>query len=121
MAISEWQQFENDFCNYLAEQGYWVYHIPKKKDGSQPFDVLAVKNGVVAVYDCKVLHGDRFPLSRIEWNQRYGFAQIQSKGGVAVIKADSGIYEIPYVRLQKRINEGESSIKVTDYEICRIK
>ena len=38
-------QFEQEFCNLLAQHGYWVHFITPDRTGSQPFDVIAVRDG----------------------------------------------------------------------------
>lgn len=118
-------RFEQEWCDYLTKKGYWVHYIEPKRDGSQPFDVIAIKDGVVSVYDCKTLKGNRFPLDRIEWNQRIAFARIGTVGGVTrqfiVIKNENGIYQIPYVLLIEKLIDEVPSINVTDYEEYRLK
>ena len=61
--------FESEFCEILAEHGFWVHNFALKKSG-QPADVIAVKNKTASLIDCKVCENDEFPLSRIEENQR---------------------------------------------------
>lgn len=118
-------RFEQEWCDYLTEQGYWVHFIEPKRDLSQPFDVIAIKAGTVSVYDCKTLKDNRFPLDRIEWNQRIAFARIGTVGGVTrqfiVIKNENGIYEIPYLLLMDKLNAEAPSINLKDYESYRIK
>lgn len=60
--------FESDFCEILAEEGFWVHNLAQNSAG-QPADVIAVKEGNAYLIDCKVCSRDRFPIDRIEPNQ----------------------------------------------------
>lgn len=61
--------FEAEFCEKLFQNGYWVHNLSQNAAG-QPADVVAVKNGVPYLIDCKVCSGKVFSVSRIEDNQR---------------------------------------------------
>ena len=61
--------FEREFCEELASKGFWVHNMAQNKDG-QPADVIAVIDGYPFLIDCKVCAHDKFPLKRIEENQR---------------------------------------------------
>ena len=60
--------FESEFCEILAEHGYWVHNLAQNASG-QPADVIAVRNGKTYLIDCKVCSTRGFALSRIEENQ----------------------------------------------------
>ncbi len=47
--------------------------------GSQPFDIITMKNDSVELYDCKTLNNKNglFPISRIEENQRLSYKKIR--------------------------------------------
>lgn len=60
--------FEGELCELLAENGFWAHNLAQNQAG-QPADVIAVKNDVAILIDCKVCSNDRFSLSRIEDNQ----------------------------------------------------
>jgi Holliday junction resolvase len=60
--------FESEFCEILAEEGFWVHNLAQNSAG-QPADVIAAKNGVAYLIDCKVCSNDRFAFSRMEENQ----------------------------------------------------
>ena len=68
--------FEQEFANLLSQHGYWALVIPKAKDGSQPFDIVAQKHGKAYNFDCKTLGTNLFPLSRIEENQEKAFEKL---------------------------------------------
>ena len=61
-------RFEEEFCKLLAEHGFWAHNMAQNQVG-QPADVIAVKNGIPILIDCKECETNRFPLSRIEGNQ----------------------------------------------------
>ena len=61
--------FEAEFCEILAEHGFWVHNLAQNAAG-QPADVIAVKNGIAYLIDCKVCSTDKgFALNRMEENQ----------------------------------------------------
>lgn len=61
-------QFETEFCEILAEEGFWTHNMAQNAAG-QPADVIAVKDGEAYLIDCKVCTRDRFAFDRIEENQ----------------------------------------------------
>ena len=61
-------QFEAEFCDTLADEGFWTHNMAANAAG-QPADVIAVKNGEAYLIDCKVCSRNRFPFTRIEENQ----------------------------------------------------
>lgn len=74
-------EFEKAVEKLLKDNGWWVHRFAKAKDGSQPFDILAMKDNRLCAYDCKVLNGnaERFPFSRVEDNQFLSFAMLESR------------------------------------------
>lgn len=84
--------FEQEFCEILAQHGFWAHNLAQNRQG-QPFDVIAAKDGVAYVFDCKVCEDDVFDLSRIEENQENAMLLWESKGnipGFFVFKMSSG-------------------------------
>lgn len=61
-------RFERELFELLAENGFWAHNLAQNHAG-QPADVIAVKNDIAVLIDCKVCSNNRFPLSRIECNQ----------------------------------------------------
>ena len=61
--------FENEFCEILSENGFWVHNFAQNQAG-QPADVIAVGDGASFLIDCKVCITGRFQLNRIEENQQ---------------------------------------------------
>ena len=65
--------FENEVCDLLKSKGYWVHFITPDKTGSQPFDIIAVKNNSAMAIDCKTCVAKSFSMTRVEENQKYAF------------------------------------------------
>lgn len=61
--------FEREFATLLAGHDFWVHLMQDNRNG-QPFDVIAARDGVTYVFDCKDCKSERFELSRIEANQK---------------------------------------------------
>ena len=116
------KEFEQEWMDHLASRGMWVHFMQPAPDGSQPFDVIAIDDryGVTTVYayDCKTLSGNRFPLSRVEDNQRLAFESLNRKGvdkTFFVIKNKTAIYCLPSQEVIFRKDSGEKSILLGDY------
>lgn len=71
--------FEDELCLLLAEHGYWAHNMAQNQIG-QPADVIAVKDNIAVLIDCKVCSDDRFPLSRIEGNQEGAMTMWEARG-----------------------------------------
>lgn len=116
--------FEQEWIDYLYSHGMWVHYIQPAPDGSQPFDVIAVKDGVVYAFDCKTLKGKRFPLNRIEDNQQAAFESLNKQwvfDTYFVIKTDDNFAHV--VPSQEAIHlkmAGVKSIDVTRMEYACI-
>ena len=61
--------FEADLCEMLFKEGFWVHNFTQNQAG-QPADIIAVKNRTPFLIDAKVCSDNKFPLSRIEENQK---------------------------------------------------
>ena len=95
--------FERELCDILADHGFWCHNMAQKKDG-QPADVIAVRNKRAWLIDCKVCKNDRFPLSRIEENQRNAmklWSECGNGRGWFALKISTGIYMISLVQLER--------------------
>lgn len=93
-------QFEKEFCQYLAKNGWWAHFMTPSASGSQPFDIIAMRGRDTYAIDCKTCANDRFPFSRIEDNQRMAFMSIiwksaNVKCGFAILYNDE-IYYVPF-------------------------
>ena len=113
-------EFEQKFCKWAQDDGWWALNIPRSRAGQQPFDVIAVKGACVLAVDCKVTGGKhlRFPLDRVEDNQWLAFSSIMSKSnnvlcGIAVwMNQYSQMFFIPYHELCIAKEHGKASIEL---------
>ena len=113
--------FEQEWIDHLQSLGMWAHFMNPAADGSQPFDVLAIDDSygypVVYAFDCKTLSGKRFPLDRVEDNQRLAFEALNRKGvsnTFFVIKTKTAIYRITSQEAITRKDLGEKSIALGD-------
>lgn len=110
--------FEQEYAEILSEKGYWVTSFtPKTHVGSQPCDLVAIKNNIPILIDCKTCSTHLFPINRIETNQRQAFKKYQKCGNkkfILAIKYNNKIYEIDMktidftqksIDLERRTNE----------------
>lgn len=87
-------QFEAEFCDILAEHGFWVHQLAQNAAG-QPADVIAVKEGEAYLIDCKVCSRGKFTYDRIEDNQDLSMDLWRDCGnghGLFALKFDAKIY-----------------------------
>lgn len=90
--------FEIEYAGILSKNGFWVaYMTPKKNIGSQPCDLIAIKNDISFLVDCKTCKTHLFSLNRVEENQRQAFKKYIKCGNtkyILAIKYNGKIYEI---------------------------
>jgi len=60
--------FEQEVCRMLAQEGFWVHNFANRKNG-QPMDIIAAKRDCIYLIDAKVCSKGVFQTSRIEENQ----------------------------------------------------
>lgn len=103
--------FERELCEKLAKAGYWVHFLAPDTRGAQPFDVIAIKDGIAHAIDCKTSVAKTFNISRLEENQIMSFEHWLRCGNtepIIAVKHEGRIYGIEYNELKK-----ERSIKLT--------
>ena len=112
-------QWEQTFCDILANQGYWVHFISPDNRGAQPFDVIAAKDSIAYAYDCKTCADNWFSMDRLEDNQVMSFEKWLRCGNgmptIAILHNDM-LYLIPYSYLKSfgrvRLNDdGSTSVR----------
>jgi len=105
--------FEREFCDILFRRGFWVHNLAQNAFG-QPADVIAVRNGTAYLIDCKVCINNKFPLSRMESNQRTAMGFWKECGNgcgwFALQLSDKRIYMFPYKKMLV-IEKSQSSIE----------
>lgn len=91
--------FEREFAELLADKGFWVHLFQDNKNG-QPCDVVAARNGITYLFDCKNCEKDYFLLSRMEENQYNAMHLFEltgnEKGKFALRFSNQNIYLIDY-------------------------
>lgn len=60
--------FEQELCELLFAYGFWSHNL-KQNNSGQPADVIAVKNKIAYLIDCKDCSSKGFDLRRVEENQ----------------------------------------------------
>jgi len=110
--------FEEELCDLLAKNGFWAHNMAQNQVG-QPADVIAVKNGVPVLIDCKVCSNNRFPLSRIECNQEGAMTMWEATGNehcYFAMKLTTGkIYMVHFDELSLRQLYGEGTITEREF------
>ena len=96
-------EFEREVVMLLSQKGYWVHFITPDSRGSQPFDIIASKDNIHIVADCKTSAKKWFTISRLEENQIMAFELWFKKGNryaFVIIKYEDKVYQIPYRMLK---------------------
>lgn len=84
--------FENELAQILFRNGFWVY-VTKSKIGGQPADIIAAKDGIAYLIDCKVCSDNTFDTERIEENQKNAMSLFNKCGngrGIFALKMPDG-------------------------------
>ena len=93
--------FEQELCDLLFDKGFWAHNL-KQDNSGQPADVIAVRNSIAYLIDCKECSAKGFDLRRIEDNQVTAMALWNECGngqGWFAIKMHERIYMMPYVTM----------------------
>lgn len=106
----------------FRNKGYWAHNFAKSSSGSQPVDVIAIKENTCWLVDVKnVENGISFPISRVEPNQwacmdyARNFAKIQNLGVVICFEREQlDPLLLEYDKLLELKNNGEKSIKMNE-------
>ena len=106
--------FEGELCDLLAAHGWWAHNLAQNQVG-QPADVIAVKNNIAVLIDCKVCANDRFALSRVEGNQEGAMTLWEARGNLycyfAMKLTDGSIYMVSFNELNALECLGKKHIK----------
>lgn len=98
-------EFENEFCSLLSGKGYWVHFCTPNRAGAQPCDVIASKNGIPYLIDCKTSVKPIFNINRMEQNQILAMEKWVACGNpnpLIAIKHDNKIYLLGYDELKEK-------------------
>lgn len=96
-------RFEQAFCETLAEYGFWAHNMAQTAAG-QPADVIAVRNGMAELIDCKVCTNRYFSTERIEGNQWTAMELWKERGngtGWFAVKFGDNVYMISLDALKR--------------------
>lgn len=96
--------FEREFCKLLADNGFWVHFCTPSANGSQPCDIIAVKDEKAYLIDCKTCADKKIRLSRLEDNQVNAFEKWIKCGNsrysaIVAVKHKDKVYCVPYAYL----------------------
>lgn len=98
-------EFEREVCESLRQKGYWVHFIAPDNRGAQPFDIVAVKEGVAFAIDCKTSAKPIFPIKRLEDNQILAFEKWMACGNttpIIYVKYQGRTIMVPYTELKEK-------------------
>ena len=108
--------FEQELCNLLFDNGFWAHNL-KQDNSGQPADVIAVRNKVAYLIDCKDCSAKGFDLRRVEDNQITAMELWNECGngqGWFALKIPTGdIYMIPLFVVTAYKN-GQSSLSFAE-------
>lgn len=103
--------FEQELCELLSAYGFWVHRLTQDSAG-QPADVIAARNKVAYLIDCKDCSDKGFDLRRVEENQILAMQLWNECGngqGWFAIKVPTGeIYMLPLFMLMALRNSQSS-------------
>lgn len=104
--------FERQLCDLLASYGFWAHRM-KQTESGQPADIIAVKNDMAALIDCKVCSYDKFAYSRVEPNQktamRFWTLCGNDRACFAMKLRDETIWMVKYSRIAKCFKDNGGS------------
>lgn len=107
--------FEQELCRLLFDNGFWSHNL-KQDNAGQPADVIAVRNKVAYLIDCKDCSAKGFDLRRVEDNQVTAMELWNECGngqGWFALKVEGSIYMLPLIVL-KAWMIGHSSLSVEE-------
>lgn len=113
--------FESEFCDILAANGFWAHNFAQNRAG-QPADVIAAKNRITYLIDCKVCSDGAFRLSRMEENQRRSmhlWTETGNGSGWFSLKLPDGEIYMMFMELLLRL-ESAGKAEVSEAEIKRL-
>lgn len=102
--------FEQDLCELLFANGFWAKNLKQDSSG-QPADVIAVRNRLAYLIDCKDCANGYFDCRRIEENQITAMELWKDRGnnqGWFALRVDEEVYMIPFVVIMAYANERAS-------------
>lgn len=100
-------EFEHKVVKMLSDAGFWVRFMTPDNRGAQPFDIIAVKDGVAIVADCKTSKDHIFRISRLEENQKLAFEKWKACGNMEPLIIIEYNDEVKFVKYSYLKNAGK--------------
>lgn len=99
------KDFEEQLCWWFSKNGYYVLYNEKGITGSQPCDIVAIKNNIATLIECKTLENKTgiFNFNRLEANQFLAykkFKKSQNTNMIIAIKWNNSVWFIGFDLLQ---------------------
>lgn len=98
--------FEQELCALLFDEGFWAHNL-KQDNAGQPADVIAVRNKVAYLIDCKDCSAKGFDLRRVEDNQVTAMELWEECGngqGWFALKINGSVWMLPKVTVMAHAN-----------------
>ncbi len=119
---------ENKIVKILTEYGFWCRLQYPAPNGSQPFDIMAMKSkydkriatfkNFIYCIDAKTLSTKYFSFNRLEENQRLGFESIRNKVECAecflLIEFEDRLYRINYDLILGLESKGKKGVTLDE-------
>lgn len=114
--------FEQELCELLFAHGFWTKNL-KQDNAGQPADVIAVRNKIAYLIDCKVCSTDKgFDLRRVEDNQELAMETWEECGngqGWFALKVNEEVFMLPYFTV-KAYKNAQSHLSMSEiYELAK--
>lgn len=112
-------KFEHTLCEKLNQSGWWVHFCTPNSSGAQPCDIIACKDGITVLIDCKTLSANvkSFPKKRAEFNQLYSMGKFEQCGNGSgkcffAVQHGEDIYMLPLS--QVTLEDGKASVELKE-------
>lgn len=113
--------FEVELCELLYAYGFWVHRLTQDNAG-QPADVIAVRNKIAYLIDCKDCSAKGFDLRRVEENQITAMQLWDECGngqGWFALRVEGEIYMLPFVCVMAYKNIQSSMSFAEIYKVAK--
>lgn len=113
-------EFENWLCEYGHSLGFFAHKLTQSAAG-QPADVVFARGDLVMFVDAKNCNGVRFPISRVESNQKNAFKLLNVVGCKHTYFAFRFLvddkYDYRYLSM-KEVDELSNRMNGISYNLC---
>ena len=108
--------FEQELCELLFSYGFWSHNL-KQDNSGQPADVIAVKDKIAYLIDCKDCSSKGFDLRRVEENQITAMQLWNECGngqGWFALKVNDEVYMLSYPIVMMFMKGNRRSIPLSE-------